>query len=41
MEQSLDSSAPVFFDVVDYATVERPEFREHIDRVGQSIYRRE
>lgn len=31
---------PYQFDVVDYARVERPEFREHIDRVGQSIYHR-
>ena len=31
---------PYHFDVVDYATVERPEFRDHIDRVSQSIYRR-
>lgn len=30
---------PYFFDVVDYAAVERPEFRKHIEEVGQSIYR--
>jgi predicted nucleotidyltransferase len=29
---------PYHFDVVDYAFVERPEFREHIDRVSQPIY---
>ncbi len=32
---------PYHFDVVDYVAVERPEFREHIDRVSQSIYRRQ
>lgn len=31
---------PFFFDVVDYAAITSPALREHIDRVGQEIYRK-
>ena len=31
---------PYHFDVVDYATIEHSELREHIDRVSESIYNR-
>lgn len=32
---------PYHFDVVDYAAIERPDFRQHIDVVGQCVYRRQ
>lgn len=35
-----ESSMPYTFDVVDYHTIETPAFKEHIDKYGQSIYRR-
>ena len=32
---------PYFFDVVDYETLENARLREHIDRVGVAIFRRD
>ena len=29
---------PYFFDVVDYASIDEPNLKEHIDRVGKTIY---
>lgn len=34
------SSLPYFFDVVDYQTIETPEFKQHIDQFGKNIYSR-
>lgn len=34
-----ETNLPYFFDVVNYQTITRPEFREHIDRVAVEIYR--
>jgi uncharacterized protein len=31
---------PYHFDVVDYATVKRPEFLEHINNVSQLFYKK-
>lgn len=31
---------PYFFDVVDYTHLEHKELKEHIDRVGKVIFRR-
>ncbi|PIU40660.1 MAG: DNA polymerase III subunit beta [Candidatus Omnitrophica bacterium CG07_land_8_20_14_0_80_50_8] len=35
-----ESPMPYTFDVVDYHTIETPAFKEHIDKHGQSIYKR-
>ena len=35
-----ESHMPYTFDVVDYHTIETPAFKDHIDRHGQSIYKR-
>ncbi|OGQ23186.1 MAG: hypothetical protein A3I05_02830 [Deltaproteobacteria bacterium RIFCSPLOWO2_02_FULL_44_10] len=32
---------PYHFDVVDAVTIERPEFRKHIEEVGQILYQRQ
>ena len=35
-----ESPMPYLFDVVDYGTIETPAFKEHIDKHGKSIYKR-
>ena len=35
-----ESPLPYTFDVVDYHTIETPEFKKHIDQHGRSIYKR-
>ena len=35
-----ESPLPYLFDVVDYAGIETPAFKEHIDKHGKQIYRR-
>lgn len=32
---------PYFFDIVDYTHLTQQELREHIDRIGKTIYKRE
>lgn len=36
-----ESPMPYLFDIVDYAHLNHVELREHIDRVGKLIFRRE
>ncbi|MBS0629475.1 MAG: nucleotidyltransferase domain-containing protein [Verrucomicrobia bacterium] len=33
-----ESPLPYYFDIVDYHTIDNPDLRDHIDRVGQKIY---
>lgn len=33
-----ETDIPLFFDVVDYNSIDKPELKEHIDRVGVKIY---
>ena len=35
-----ESPLPYLFDIVDYHTIETPAFKEHIDKHGKSIYKR-
>ena len=35
------SNLPVFFDLVDYHGIKNRALKEHIDRYGQMLYRRE
>jgi predicted nucleotidyltransferase len=35
-----ESSLPYFFDIVDYHSINNPEFKKHIDSFGQIIYRK-
>ncbi len=32
---------PYFFDVLHYESLQNPELKEHIDRVGKVLYKRE
>ena len=34
-----ESDMPYKFDIIDYSTIENRELKEHIDRVGVSIYK--
>jgi hypothetical protein len=34
-----ESNMPYKFDIVDYASIENRELKEHIDRVGVCIYK--
>ena len=34
-----ESNMPYKFDIIDYATIENSALKEHIDRVGVSIYK--
>jgi predicted nucleotidyltransferase len=34
-----ESNMPYKFDIIDYSTIENRELKEHIDRVGISIYK--
>lgn len=36
-----ESDVPVPIDVLNYATLENQDLKAHIDRVGQTIYRKE
>ena len=36
-----ESAMPYIFDIVDYHTIETPAFKEHIDKHGKSIYKRQ
>lgn len=35
-----ESPLPYFFDVIDYGLIDNKDFRNHIDRVGQQIYKK-
>ena len=32
---------PYFFDIIDYKTIKNDSFKQHIDRVGKTIFSRE
>ena len=36
-----ETPLPYTFDVVNYETIETPAFKEHIDKHGRSIYKRD
>jgi predicted nucleotidyltransferase len=33
-----ESPLPYFFDVLDYSSIDNPDLKDHIDRVGKQIY---
>lgn len=35
-----ESQLPYFFDIINYASIESSELKEHIDRVGIVIYKK-
>lgn len=35
-----EAPLPYFFDILDYHTIDNPDLKDHIDRVGQIIYRK-
>lgn len=37
-ELNSESPLPYYFDILDYLTIENPELRGHIDRVGKVIF---
>ena len=41
MQLEEETRIPVYFDVVDYKKISNTDLRDHIDRVGTLIYRRE
>jgi predicted nucleotidyltransferase len=36
-----ESSLPYFVDIVNYSNLKNPDLKQHIQRVGQSIYSQE
>jgi predicted nucleotidyltransferase len=36
-----ESHLPYFFDILDYNLIENQDLKEHIDRVGQQIYKKD
>lgn len=33
-----ESPLPYYFDIIDYHHIDNPDLKDHIDRVGQSLY---
>ncbi len=36
-----ESPMPYFFDIIDFSHLDHPELREHIERVGKVIFKRD